>query len=442
MDKHYIPRRIVIVGGGAGGLELATRLGNTLGRQGLADVTLVDASLTHLWKPLLHEVAAGTLDSDHDEMAFLSHAHRHHFRFLFGAMDGLDRDNKKVLLAPFTDEARHITIPRREVSYDWLVLAVGSVTNDFGVPGAREHCLFLDNREDADRFQRIILSAYIDAQTRDVPPEPGALTVAIVGGGATGVELAAELHHVARRMVAFGFDRIDPDRDVRLALIEATDRLVSAAPERVSETAERELRALGVAVHTSTLVTEVTETGLNTKGGEFIPARFVVWTAGIKAPEFLSKTGLETNRAGQIIVERTLQTTTDSDIFALGDCTACPTGVGSRTLPPTAQVASQQAETLFVNLRAKLQGDDMVPFKFNNKGGFVSLSEHTAVGSMMGNLLGKVSGTLMIEGWAARMTYRLIYRKHQLALHGWIRTGLMILSDWLTRRGRSRLKLH
>jgi NADH dehydrogenase len=442
MDKQYIPRRIVIVGGGAGGLELATSLGNDLGRRGLAEITLVDASLTHLWKPLLHEVAAGTLDSDHDEMAFLSHAHRHNFRFLFGAMDGLDRENKKVHLAPFTDEAEHVTIPAREVKYDWLVLSVGSVTNDFGVTGARENCLFLDNRDDADRFQRIILSAYIDAQTREVAPEPGALTVAIVGGGATGVELAAELHHVARRMVAFGFDRIDPDRDVRLALIEATDRLVSAAPERVSETTERELRSLGVAVHTGTQVTEVTDQGLQTKGGEFIPARFVVWTAGIKAPKFLSTIGLETNRVGQIIVERTLQTPGDPDIFALGDCTACPTGVGKRTLPPTAQVASQQAAALYDNLKAKLQGNDMQPFQFKNRGGFVSLSEHTAVGSMMGNLLGKVSGTLMIEGWAARFTYRMIYRKHQLALHGWLRTGLIILSDWLTSRGRSRLKLH
>ena len=441
MDNKLRPRRIVIVGGGAGGLELATRLGNDVGRRGRAEVTLVDASLTHLWKPLLHEVAAGTLDSDDDELPFLSHARRHHFKFLFGRMDGLDREAKKVMLAPIEDLENQITVPRREVPYDQLVLAVGSVTNDFGVPGARENCLFLDHRVDADRFQRMILSAYLGAQTRDAAPDPAALTVAIVGGGATGVELAAELHHVARRMVAFGFDRIDPDRDVRLALIEATDRLVPAAPERVSEAAERELRALGVSVHTGTQVTEVTKDGLKTRDGGFVPARFKVWTAGIRAPRFLSELGLETNKAGQLLVDGTLQTG-DPDVLALGDCAACPTGVGKRIVPPTAQVASQQAKVLAQGLTARMQGGELVPFRFVNRGGFVSLSEHTAVGSMMGNLLGKVSGTLMLEGALARLTYRSIYRKHQWALHGGLRTSLMMLTDLLTRRGRSRLKLH
>lgn len=433
--------RIVIVGGGAGGLELATRLGDGPGRKGRADVTLIDARLTHLWKPLLHEVAAGTLDSHDDDVPFLAQARHHHFRFRLGAMDGLDRERRVVRLAPIPDPEGGLIAPRREVPYDLLVLAVGSETHDFGVPGAAKHCLFLDTREQADHFQQVLLSRYLHAQTAPEPPDPVALTVAIVGGGATGVELAAELHHVTRRLVAYGFDRIDPERDVRLVLVEAGGRLLPAAPERVSALAERELRRLGVMVETGTQVTEVTEKGLVTADGRHLPAGLLVWAAGIRAPAFLTKLGLETNRLGQLVVTPTLQTAGDERIFAFGDCAACPWPRADRSVPPTAQAAHQQAALLARSLAGWLGGKPLRRFAYRDHGAMVSLSGYTAIGNMMGNLL-RLSGSVMIEGALARFTYRLLYRKHQLALYGPVKTAFMALSDWLSRRGRARLKLH
>ncbi|MDH5526707.1 MAG: NAD(P)/FAD-dependent oxidoreductase [Nitrospirota bacterium] len=433
--------RIVVVGGGAGGLELATRLGNTLGKKGRAEVTLIDARLTHLWKPLLHEVAAGTLDSHDDDIQFLAQARHHRFTFRLGAMEGLDRKRKVVQLARITDASGAVLSERREVPYDTLVIAVGSVSNDFGVPGVQEHCHFLDTREQADRFQKTLLNSYLKTQHREARQTDG-ITVAIVGGGATGVELAAELHHVARRLVAYGFDRIDPDRDVRLVLVEAAPRLLPAAPERISRLAERELTRLGVVVQTGVQVSRVSAHGLET-GDVCIPADLLVWAAGIRAPAFTQRLDLETNRAGQLVVKDTLQTTHDPDIYALGDCAACPFPATGRNVPPTAQAAHQQAALLVRNLSARVAGgaDRDAAFRYRDHGFMVSLSGYTAVGNLMGNLM-RMSGAVMIEGWLARFTYRLLYRKHQMALFGPARTALMVLSDWISRRGRARLKLH
>src|SRR5262245_7066379 len=148
------PHHVVIVGGGAGGLELATRLGDRLGRRGRARITLVDRSRTHLWKPLLHEFAAGTMDLDDHALDYLAQAHWHGFHFQLGEMDGLDRERRVVSVAPTLDDDGRELIPRREIGYDTLVIAVGSHTNDFGTPGAREHAISLDRSDQAGLFHR------------------------------------------------------------------------------------------------------------------------------------------------------------------------------------------------------------------------------------------------------------------------------------------------
>src|SRR5690606_23274616 len=156
-----MPHHILIVGGGAGGIELATRLGRTLGKRGQARITLVDANLTHIWKPLLHEVAAGSLNSSEDELNYVAQAKWNHFKFQPGRMCGLDRARKAVLLAAKHDENGVELVPQREIAYDTLVLAVGSKTNDFGTLGAAEHCLFLDSRDQAERFHNLLLNQYL-----------------------------------------------------------------------------------------------------------------------------------------------------------------------------------------------------------------------------------------------------------------------------------------
>ena len=144
--------RIVIVGGGAGGLELTTQLGDKLGRKGRAEITLVDHARTHIWKPLLHEIAAGSMDTGRHELPFQAQGHWHGFRYRYGEMIGIDRTNKRVHLAATHDEDEREITPDRCFSYDTLVIAIGSVSSDFGTPGVKEHAFMLDTPEQAEKF--------------------------------------------------------------------------------------------------------------------------------------------------------------------------------------------------------------------------------------------------------------------------------------------------
>jgi NADH dehydrogenase len=428
---------IVIVGGGAGGLVLATELGHSLGKRNKARITLIDCSLTHVWKPLLHEVAVGTMGSYNDDVIYLGHAKAHHFRFQQGRMDGLDRANRQVRLAPIVDPDGQEVIPSRTVPYDTLVIAVGGTSNDFGIPGVKEHCMFLDTHEQAERVQQRLLNTCLRAQLEEAP-EARKLRIAIVGAGATGVELAAELHKAMHQLIAYGLDRIDPDKDVEVSLIEAAPVVLPALPARLSEATDRELRRLGIQVFTGEQVVRVTEEGIATKSDRLFPAEIKVWSAGVKAPEFLGQLdGLETNRACQLIVDQTLKSTRDDSVFAFGDCASCPLPGSDRPVPPRAQAAYQQAKLLAKSMRRRLQGRDLPKFVYRDYGSLISLS-YSSVGSLMGNLLGSV----MLEGMIARLAYLMLYKKHQLALHGVIWVGLMTLVNMIRRRTEPRLKLH
>ncbi|MCO7567783.1 NAD(P)/FAD-dependent oxidoreductase [Pseudomonas sp. S 311-6] len=428
--------RIVIVGGGAGGLELATRLGKSLGKRKKAEITLVDANLTHIWKPLLHEVAAGSLNSSEDELNYVAQAKWNHFNFQLGRMSGLDRENKQIQLAATLDEEGRELLPARTLGYDTLVISVGSNTNDFGTLGAAQHCLFLDTRKQAERFHQQLLNHYLRAHAGDTASEK--ISVAIVGAGATGVELAAELHHAAHELAAYGLDRIRP-KDMHITVIEAGPRVLPALPERISVPVHKTLEKLGVTVMTNAAVSEVTEDGLKTASGEVIQASLKVWAAGIRAPGFLKDIdGLETNRINQLVVRPTLQTTRDDDIFAFGDCAACPQPGSDRNVPPRAQAAHQQASMLAKSLKARLEGKPLPSYEYRDYGSLVSLSRFSAVGNLMGNL----TGSVMLEGWLARMFYVSLYRMHQMALYGTFRTLMLMLGSKIGRGTEPRLKLH
>jgi NADH dehydrogenase len=430
--------QIIVVGGGAGGLELATALGNRLGKRKKADVTLIDASRTHVWKPLLHEVAAGTLDSHEDELEYLAQARWHHFRFRLGRMTGLDRDKREVLVAATRNDEGNVIVPERRFRYDTLVLAVGSLSNDFGIPGVKEHCLFLDTTAQAERFQRRLLDCMLRAHTQG-EPIPGQLDVAIVGAGATGVELAAQLHQVTRQLSAFGLDTIDPERHIKLHVIEASPRILPALPPRLSAAATADLARLGVVVHTNERVVEVTPEGIRTATGHFIPAAFRVWAAGIKAPDFLQDiAGLETNRINQLVVRPTLQTSRDDDIYAIGDCAACIMNEAGDTVPPRAQAAHQQASLVAKSILRRLRGKTLPVYRYTDYGSLVTLGKYSTVGSLMGGL----TGSLMVTGFIARVVYLSLYKMHQAALHGWVRTGLLTLAHFLRRAVNPQIKLH
>jgi NADH:ubiquinone reductase (H+-translocating) len=431
--------RIVVVGGGAAGLELVTRLGDRLGRRGRADVTLVECARTHLWKPLLHEVAAGSLDPGEYEVIYLAQAHWHGFRYHIGAMVGLDRAAKEVhLAANFDDEGRQIT-PPRSVGYDTLVIAIGSITNDFGTPGVAKYAVPLETQAQAERFNRRLVNACLRAQTQDGPIQPGQLHIAIVGAGATGTELAAELHGTLREAVAFGLDRIIPERDTRIVLIEAADRVLPGLPERISKATHRLLDEMGIEVCTGARVTEVTSEGLRLADGAFIASELVVWAAGARAPDVLRNLdGLEVNRINQLVVEPTLQTTRDPDILAIGDCAACPQPGKQDPVPPRAQAAHQEASHLARQIERRLRGQSLLPFAYRDFGSLVSLGRWSTVGSLMG-LFGR---GMFIEGLFARVMYHSLRTIHERALNGSLYAMLALLTRALSRHTGPPVKLH
>ncbi len=432
--------QIVVVGGGAGGLELVRRLGAKLGRQAF-DVILIERGQTHIWKPLLHEVAAGSLDANLDEVGYRSHGHRWRYRFFLGSLEAIDREARQVMVAPILDEDGTEIIGRHRIRYDYLILCIGAVSNDFGTPGVREHCLFLDSREQADRFRQKLLNHCLRV-SRTMSVDPGAnasVNVTIVGGGATGVELAAELFNSASALKHYGLEVFDESR-LRVTLVEAGPRILPALPEDLAEAAHKELEALGVRVLVNTAIVEATATGIATRTGEIIPADLKVWAAGVRAPEVLNDiAGLETIRNNQLVVRPTLQTTRDDRILAIGDCCSFTPHGADRPVPPRAQAAHQMAGTAYRNILALIAEKPLETFVYRDHGSLVSLSRYSTVGSLMGNLVG---GRLAVEGRIARMVYLSLYRIHLIGVHGWLKGLALILVGHVNRVVRPRLKFH
>ena len=427
--------RIIVVGGGAGGLELATKLGRTLGRKNRAQITLVDRKASHLWKPLLHEVATGSLDEGVDALSYRAHAKNHSFDFQMGSLQDIDRERKVIILSELKDEHGELLMPSRELEYDILVMAIGSTSNDFNTPGVRDNCIFLDSPEQAHRFRSEMNNEFLKLHAKN---GNGTVDIAIVGAGATGVELSAELHNAVKELHTYGFGGLDSSK-LNVNLVEAGERILPALPPRISSAAHQELVKLGVNVRTATMVTQADKDGLTTKDGEKIPAQIMVWAAGIKAPDFIKDiAGLETNRINQLVVKNTLRTTRDDDIFVIGDLAQCTQPDGS-FVPPRAQAAHQMASQAFTNIVAKLNGRELKAYDYKDHGSLVSLSRFSTVGSLMGNL---TKGSMMVEGRIARVVYISLYRMHQMALHGVIKTGLMMLVGRINRVLRPNLKLH
>jgi len=317
---------------------------------------------------------------------------------------------------------------------------VGSTTNDFSTPGAAQYAIALDTPEQAALFHSRMLDACLRANAQQGPLEPSQLHVVIIGAGATGVELAAELHNTIREFVSFGLDRINPERDIKITVVEAAPRILPALPERLSDAVLRLLGRLKVEVFTGERVTEVSEHGVRTATGREIRAELVVWAAGIKAPDFLKDLdGLETNRLNQLVVTRELQTTRDPNIFAFGDCASCPWLEKGGSVPPRAQAAHQQASHLYRMLPRVLAGGPLKAFVYRDFGSLVSLGKFSTVGSLMGGI---TRGTVMIEGYFAKLVYLSLYKMHEYALYGFIKVLLDTLARIITRRTEPHVKLH
>lgn len=432
------PHRIVIVGGGAGGLQLATRLGDDMHRSGRAEVMLVDKSPTHLWKPLLHEVAAGSMDANAHQLEYAAQARWHHFEFQQGELIGLDRERKVITLSAVDDSEVGEILPQRQIGYDTLVLAIGSATNFFNTPGAEEYALALDSVEEAERFRRRLIATCIRVQSH-VREHPRHIDIVIIGGGATGVELSAELRSTAHILRSYGVHRLDPRRDVRITIIEAGPRILAPLPEKLALHTAQLLADLDIQIIANEKVTQVEADKVTTASGKVLPADMTVWAGGIRIPKVLDEVGLPTNKLGQVIVSQSLQTIVDPNIFAFGDCASCPWPEKGQAVPPRAQAAHQQAKFLYRALQRRLEGRAPGLFEYHDYGSLVSLGRFDTVGNLMGKVTGR---SVWVGGKLARLIYLSLYRQHLKELHGFIRMAIDTVGHWLRRKTEPRIKLH
>ncbi|HRL20251.1 MAG TPA: NAD(P)/FAD-dependent oxidoreductase [Alcaligenes sp.] len=432
------PFQVLIVGGGAGGLELAAKLGRQFGRK---HVFLVDKDTDHIWKPSLHEVAAGTLDIHREGLSYFMLARDCGFTFVLGEMLGIDRQARRVFLAPVLGEDQEEVFPARELSYDMLVMAVGSKSNFFNTQGAREHAIALDSTHQAERFRLKLLNQLISASRRGDREQGSALYINIVGGGATGVELAAELLEASADLSFYGIPANEAEREVRITLLEGAERILSALPPKLSATAQHLLEQRGVTVRTSVRVSRIESDHIEDANGAQFPSDLCVWAAGIEAPAFLAQLGLPVNRINQLVADRCLRTP-DPHILVLGDCAQVPWGdEAGGFLPARAQVAHQQANYLRKRLGALIQGQELddTPFVFKDYGSLVSVGHSRGVGSLMGVLSGK---SWFVEGLLARIMYMSLHLMHYMAVLGVLRTGTLALGRLLSKRAAPRVKLH
>ena len=432
---------IVIIGGGAGGLELATQLGHKLGRKQRANILLIDKNRSHIWKPLLHEVATGSLDSNLAAVVYSAHAAKHGYNFQLGCFSGLDQANKSITLAPQYDHNGQQVLPPREVSYDQLVIAIGSVSNDFNTPGVQQHCYFLDSHTQAERFHHALLDRFTRVHQAN---NDKTLDIAIVGAGATGVELSAELYHVTDLLKDYGLHNMSSSK-LNIHLIEAGPTILPALPPRISQSAKRELEKIGVNVLQNTRVSEATKEGFITSEGTLIAADLMLWAAGVKVSDFIAQLEVfQLTRANQILVQPSLLIKSDSnektqqDIFVIGDCCACELADGS-FVPPRAQSAHQMASCVEKNIIRRLKGQPLQDYKYVDYGSLVNLSRFSTVGSLMGNL---TKNSMFVEGKLARLMYLSLYRMHQRAIHGSLTTIALWVAEKVMKIVRPRMKLH
>lgn len=428
--------RILIIGAGIAGLLLATRLGRTLGRRGEARITLVDRSFHHIWKPTLHTIAAGTQSAHHQAVNLLAHAAGSGYAFEPGELQAVDRARREVWLATLCDEQGREQVPARALPYDWLVLALGSGANDFGVTGVREHAQFIDGLAQAEQFNQALRRQLLRAALKDEP-----LRVSIVGGGATGVELAAELSHVMELAAGYG----DPGlrERLQLTLYDSGPRLLGAFPPAISSASQAVLERLGFRLHLGARVQGVTATGLSVRQADGTlqqaPSDLRVWAAGVQAPAAMAALQpLPLNALRQLLVTAQLCSPEDERVLALGDCAACTPPGAERPLPPTAQIATQQAHYLALALPARLRGQTSPDFRARDLGALVSLGAYNAYGTLGAS--GLLPGRF-IRGRLAQWAHAGLHARHQAAVQGLGRAALGWLAEALHRRAGSPVRL-
>ena len=437
MEKNSA--RIVIVGGGAAGLVLATRLGNFYKRKKQHDVTitLVDATSTHIWKPLLHEISSGTLNSYDEELSYFAHSLRNGYDYVSGTVRSVDTAQRQINVAAVHDGIGDVVREAIAIDYDFLVLAVGSFSNDFNIQGVAEFCFVIDSRAEAEQLHRHISAHLLALKYGHRFSRERPLTVSIVGGGATGVELATELKSVIEHLKKTNY--IDGIEDlVKIRLIEAGKTLLPGQTPSNIAFAQRVVEQHGIEILTNSKVQGIAKEHLVLADGLILDSDIHVWATGILAPPFLANiAGATVNAIGQLKVNSYLQCCDNEHVYAVGDCAEYIWN--ERRLAPTAQAAQQQALYLYRSLIARIEGAQQLDaFRYRDKGSLVSLGERWAIGNLN---LGR-SRQIGIRGYPAKLAYLSLHRRHQIEVLGWPRALITLLRDFLAGSSRPRIKLH
>lgn len=391
-------RHVVVLGAGFGGLSAVKHLA----RDRSVHVTLIDRNNYHLFQPLLYQVATAGLEAPQIAWPIRAILRRYpRVRFWMGNVDSVDPLDKRVW------------VDGKAISYDYLVVSVGSTSHDYGIPGVRENAIPLKSLGDAMRIRDRVLSAVEEAvRTADPARRRALLTFVVVGGGPTGVELAGALAELKRHVLARDYPEVASE-EIRIVLVEATDRLLGYLSPSLSAYTRRTLEQMGVAVMTSRAVSEVTPFGVCLRDGTFIPSYVVIWTAGVTG---IALPGLPAGRNGRIATTPELYIPDLPDIYVVGDLNGLEQD--GKTLPQVAPVAMQQGAWAARNILRRIHGKPQLPFRYRDKGNLATIGRKHAVGEVKG---------LRFSGYLAWLTW--------LAVHIYYLTGfrnrLMVLSNWI-----------
>ena len=415
----------MIVGGGFGGLQAALKL-----RRAAVEITLIDRRNFHLFQPLTYQIATGALSPG--EVAYPLRAvfkRNRNVRVLLAEVDRFDLDRREVVLRPVEG------LPAPEPApYDTLIVAGGSHYSYFGHDEWSVHAAEVKSLESALTVRGRILAAFEAAEIEHDPEQRGKwLTFVVVGAGPTGVEMAGQIAELARDTLRRDFRAADPGSG-RILLVEAADRVLTGFPPSLSAKAERSLRRLGVTSVLGSTVVDVDETGVKLEdatGVTHVPARTVVWAAGVTASELASAlaelTGAEQDRAGRVTVEPNLTLPGHPEVFAIGDMVRVRGSDGSAiTFPGVAPVAMQQGRYAAAAIRARLQGRTERPFRYRDKGNLATIGRAAAVADIKG---------VRLSGFLAWMTWLVV---HLFYLVGF-QNRLLVLIRWsigFATRGR------
>lgn len=422
---------IVIVGGGIAGLELVTKLGKKLGKKNKKKIILVDCNLSHTWKPLLHKIATGLLDSNLESVNYFEQSNKNNFTFKLGKLINIDRKNKNITLSKIYNENQKKVTQKEKIKFDILVISIGSITNNFNIQGVNEHCIFLDNVKKANLLHKKIFNLLIHKKIKNK------INIVIIGGGPTGVEFSAELVNTIKKLEQYNIKNLHK-KNIFITLIEGKKRILPEISKKISQEIHDKLKKLGIVIKTKTFVEIVSKNEIFTKSKETIKSDIIIWTTGIKIPNFMKKIAkLETNEINQLIVKKTLQTTLDDFIFAIGDC-ASYQEKNKKLFPPRAQSAHQMAKICFKNILLLIKFKKLKNYKYKDHGFLISLSKFATIGQINKFLFLK---KIKISGKLAKIIYLSLYKIHLIKIYGFFKTIILTFISIFNKKIRMKTKI-